>query len=1176
MAGFSTSTGMPENTPHPAAPPFQIRREQSPAHLRAVAHLYGIEAAPATRARVLALGCAAGNTMLPFAAGHPDAVVVVVDLDPQATQSCQQQAEVAGIRNIQFHALDIGTLLAQQGLGEFDYILVSGVYSLVDSSVRREILKFCQRYLAPAGIACFEYSTQPGSKINEIVRDALALHTSLASNEAQQLESARAMLAFLAQGVSAANPLAGSIRELAAQAERHGDVDLALRYLQGLNEPCHFVEFHDLAVQAGLCYVGDANPHLELPQAWGANVEQLCQAINPSGNKVLGQQYLDFACNRASRLSLLANQSLAVSVLPLPDLQRLPDLRWGGYFKRARVNGTVADGHDMANGQQIGTPNAMALSILDTLGYAWPASVGFETLEFNAEPPIVRLKEERPDTGAQVLQALQNLFIKLGSQLKYSLDPSPYDKAATRCVAPIAGIGAIATQDVQPGQRCSAFNLWHEQADVELDALDQAVLLSLDGKLAVGRLPETVKVGLGEDDRDTGTRIRDSLAKLHSKGLLNGSGTAWTDYWAESLPACAAPPRYDSHALYSLMFHALPHSKGDNARAQPAGKRGAPPPANLLTEVKQIRKLLQDRQAGPAQKAAHKLVQTYPNSPAAWSELHRTLLVTHQQESLLEAALRAISLQPDRVGHYHDAAAAYGRLGQPWNARHMTERVLRAAPGLAIAWSQLGMDLGARHALTDAELCYREAIRLSPDLDTVRNNLASNLSTQSRLPEALELYEEAIRRNPANYSCYSNYLFSCLHAGYLTPQEIFRRHREFGKSVEAHLSRSVSFDHSNLDRNPDRPLRIGFVSADLRNHAVAHFLEPYWTNLDKSQFHIYAYSNSNTEDDVSRRFRAHASSWHRVTEMDDAQLARLIAREQVDILFDLSGHTAHNRLPMFGYKPAPIQITWIGYPGTTGLKAMDYLIARRNVVAPGVVDNQFTEKLVYLDVPLLFQPHPASPEVSPLPSLEGKPFTFGSFNRPQKLSDEVLRAWADILHATPGSRLLQGNMESNAESTMANRFVAKMAEFGIPADRLVLRDRVNLPRYLEMHGEIDVLLDTFPYSGGTTTNHALWMGVPTVTVTGPTPPSMAGASRMRQWGLDAFIADSRQAYIDCAASWFHRQAELAEIRRTLRQRIASASSISNLSATHALEQALRHVWRRWCAGLPPEPAVLES
>src|SRR5690606_24333517 len=278
-------------------------------------------------------------------------------------------------------------------------------------------------------------------------------------------------------------------------------------------------------------------------------------------------------------------------------------------------------------------------------------------------------------------------------------------------------------------------------------------------------------------------------------------------------------------------------------------------------------------------------------------------------------------------------------------------------------------------------------------------------------------------------------------------------HREYGKVVEkrtgnAHLKRV----HKN-DKNAERPLRIGFVSGDLRNHAVAHFLEPFWNNLDETKFSWFAYQTHSLFDTISERMRAKSSGWRDISALSDEAAAALIREDKIDILIDLSGHTAHNRLPLFALKPAPVQMSWIGYPGTTGLEAIDYKIVSRCSTF-GNLQAQFTEKLVVVSSRVLFEHHPSAPEINALPFIENNYITYGSFNRPQKFSDDVLGTWAEILRRVPSARLMMANM---SDQRMMDVFRQKFEQLGIGQERLIMQQRMSMEAYQKLHHKVDVL-----------------------------------------------------------------------------------------------------------------------
>jgi predicted O-linked N-acetylglucosamine transferase (SPINDLY family) len=361
-------------------------------------------------------------------------------------------------------------------------------------------------------------------------------------------------------------------------------------------------------------------------------------------------------------------------------------------------------------------------------------------------------------------------------------------------------------------------------------------------------------------------------------------------------------------------------------------------------------------------------------------------------------------------------------------------------------------------------------------------------------------------------------------------------------------------------------LQIGFVSADLRHHPVASFVEPLLARLAMhSTLSLHAYYNHAVEDVATKRLRGYFSQWHAIANLSDAALAQKIADDGIDILIDLSGHTGSNRLLCFARKPAPVQASWIGYPGTTGLRAMDYYLADRYFLPPGVFDSQFTEKLVYLPANAPFLPDEAAPPVNALPALSNGFVTFGSFNRISKLSRSAIALWSRLLRALPDARMLLGGMPREGEY---DSLIGLFVQEGIARERLRFHSRCSTADYLALHHQVDMCLDTFPYAGGTTTNHALWMGVPTLTLAGRTVPGRQGAALLGQVGLEAFVATDAADFQDKGLHWAGDLAALAEVRAGLRARIEQSPIRHPDVIAAGLERAFRIMWQHWCARLP--------
>jgi protein O-GlcNAc transferase len=496
---------------------------------------------------------------------------------------------------------------------------------------------------------------------------------------------------------------------------------------------------------------------------------------------------------------------------------------------------------------------------------------------------------------------------------------------------------------------------------------------------------------------------------------------------------------------------------------------------------------------------------------------------------------------------------------------------LRLLPRDAEAHSNLGLTLAMLQSFDEAETCLRQALQIDPNFATAHYRLGMTYYMQARMPEA----EASLRTGVSLRSGYatgddelnySNLLFILSHNPALDADALFDEHCRFGECCESRL-RPFWPRHTN-SRDPDRRLNVGFISGDLRDHAVASYVEPLLARLRiHADLRLHAYHSSAAEDGVSQRLRALVHGWHPVAALSDPQLTKAIMADGMDILIDLSGHTGLNRLPAFARKPAPVQASWIGYQGTTGLRAMDYYLADRHFLPPGKFDRHFTEKLVYLPGNAPFQPHASASPVNALPALAAGRLTFGSFARADKINDATLQLWSRLLLELPQVQMILGGI---ARGSLHARFIERFAAHGIARERLIFHPRGDMSAYLALHHQVDICLDTIPYCGGATTYHGLWMGVPTLTAAGATPASRQGAAIMAQMGLDGFIAANAADFVAMGVDWAKRLAALAEVRAGLRERWQhSPARRADVIAT-ALHTSLRHMWRLWCGNLPAE------
>ncbi len=412
---------------------------------------------------------------------------------------------------------------------------------------------------------------------------------------------------------------------------------------------------------------------------------------------------------------------------------------------------------------------------------------------------------------------------------------------------------------------------------------------------------------------------------------------------------------------------------------------------------------------------------------------------------------------------------------------------------------------------------------------------------------------------------HSNLLFLLSHSAGIGATELFKEHQRYGNQFEVPwLAKRPK--HPNK-RNPERVLRVAFVSADLFNHAMANFITPVLENLvDATGLELYIYCNNRVNDHITAHLRKLINNWQDIQQLSDDQFSQRITEDGIDILIDLSGHSAHNRLPVFARKPAPLQLSWIGYPMTTGLQAMDYYVSDVFWSPPGLLDDQFTEKLLNLPACIAYLPAQDVPPVAPAPASVNGYITFGSFNRSNKLNPGLLARWAALLRALPDAKMVMAAMPDEKTITMIRDWFTNE---GIVPERLSFHQRTGARAYMDMHRLVDVCLDTAPYPGGTTTYNALWMGVPTLTMTGSTLLSRGGAAIAGHMDLHEYIAHDETDFVRKGVALSADISQVINLRGKLRARFAESAMGQPALIAAGLDSALRTIWRRWCARLAP-------
>ncbi|GEO81005.1 tetratricopeptide repeat protein [Pararhodospirillum oryzae] len=499
------------------------------------------------------------------------------------------------------------------------------------------------------------------------------------------------------------------------------------------------------------------------------------------------------------------------------------------------------------------------------------------------------------------------------------------------------------------------------------------------------------------------------------------------------------------------------------------------------------------------------------------------------------------------------------------------ERIIRLLPTDRSATLSLAVTRWYQFRMTEALSSAERLLELVPD-DHAALNLIANIVTHVLGHEAStdcyrRMFDEASNRYP-NSGFLSNYAFGSHYDIRLDKAEIFRIHRKWDSLYGEGASR-LGTVHLN-SRDPDRPLRIGYVSPDFRRHSVAFFIMPILAGHDRSRFHVTCYGMVSNPDFITREVETLADTWRDLTPHSPKSAAALILEDKIDILVDLAGHTGDNALLLFARKPAPVQVSYLGYPNTTGLEAMDYRLTDAYADPPGLDEDPVTETLWRLpDSFLLFARPPEVPPVTPPPFLKNGYITFGTFNNTSKINRECVQVWQRILDATPGSRLFLKSKSFSDPGTAAVA-LSRLKEFGLDIDRVDTHQFVNsLYGHVECYANVDIALDTFPYNGTTTTFEALTMSVPVVSVRGTRHSGRVGASILINLGLaDRLLGDSPDDMVAKAVALANDLEALTVLRATLRDTLRTSPLQDARRFIGNLEEAYRAMWRRWCAGPP--------
>lgn len=567
------------------------------------------------------------------------------------------------------------------------------------------------------------------------------------------------------------------------------------------------------------------------------------------------------------------------------------------------------------------------------------------------------------------------------------------------------------------------------------------------------------------------------------------------------------------------------------------------------------------RSAGEVKEAIDESRQAVACRPD-FAEAHNNLgILLHDRGDLpggIDAFGAAIASRPDYAEGHNNLGNALRQAGRVTEAIASYKKALTLRPQYAEAHNNLGSALQQAGRLVEAVSSYDKALELRPGLAEAHNNLGNAFKDQGELDEALACYARAVKLAPSDAAADSNRLYTLhFHPDY-SPGEILREHLAWDRRHALPLS-GLARPHENVP-DPKRRLRIGYVSPYFRDHCQAMFTLPLLANHDRRQVEVFCYSDVACTDAVTARVKTFTDNWRDSVGMSDQELAEMVRRDGIDILVDLTVHMSHNRLLAFARRPAPVQVTWLGYPGTTGLGAMDYRLSDPYLDPLDQHDDFYAEQTIRLpDSFWCYDPLADGPAISQLPARKNGFITFGCLNNFCKVTEPTVKLWAQVLGGLPDSRMLVLAPRGPAREHLLEKFQRS----GVAPTRIEFADRCPRHKYLELYQRIDIGLDTFPYNGHTTTLDGLWMGVPVVTVVGRSAVGRGGWSQLSNVGLRDLVARSYKQFTRVATGLAHDRDRLVSLRATLRERLVRSPLMDAPRFARNIEAAYRQMWQAW-------------
>jgi protein O-GlcNAc transferase len=557
------------------------------------------------------------------------------------------------------------------------------------------------------------------------------------------------------------------------------------------------------------------------------------------------------------------------------------------------------------------------------------------------------------------------------------------------------------------------------------------------------------------------------------------------------------------------------------------------------------------------------ILRVQPGFAAAHHNLGNALAAQQRIPEAVNSFRHALRLRPDFAGTYNSLGNALGAMGELKVAEANLREAVRLNPGYAEAFSNLASMIGNQGRSDEAVELAELALRLKPNHVDAQVLLGNFRKDQGRLDDAIAAYRAAMQLAPEEASIHSNLILALHYHPSFDAAAIFQECRRWNEK-HAEPLKSHILPHTN-DADPNRRLRVGYVSPHFHDHIDSLFTVPLFSNHDHRAVEVYCYSDATTPDAFTAGLRGYADVWRCVAGLSDQQVADKIRTDQIDILVDLETHMADNRLLVFARKPAPVQVTWLGTTGTTGLSTIDYRLSDPYLDPPGLFDDFYSEQTIRLPETFWCYDPLVDPElpVERLPALENGFITLGCLNNFCKINEGCLALWAKVLHAVPRSRLLLLAPRGEARE----RALARLEPLGVDRARVEFVDWLPRPEYLKLYNRIDIGLDPTPCNGHTTSLDAFWMGVPTVTlVSTKTAFGRAGWSQLSNLGLQELAAETPEQYVATVVQLASDLPRLQNLRSSLRQRMQKSPLMNGKRFAGHMEAAYRQMWQRWCLG----------